>query len=422
MGAGRGKITAIILAAGLSSRMGAFKPLLEVGGKPALRYLVDHILEAGIDEVFIVTGHEAERIERIADGCATVFNPDFRRGMFTSVKAGLMAAAARGGFEGAMLFPVDAPFTPAKVIEALADRAAESPGAFAVPCFMGKKGHPLFIPADKFDEILAYEGEGGLGALTSRSKGFIYMETGCEGVVLDMDTPEGYEEALDYLKGSREGRDDLVVPAFEGRLIAIRHGSTVKHKGKIFLGRADVALSDKGRAEAAKAAEDLIRMGAGAGRIYASGLRRAKETAEIIAARLSAEGALGLPVGIIEAPALREMSLGDWDGKYIDDIRESDPEGYMERGRDILRYKRPGGENFYDLRYRVFKGLRRIAAREAAEGAKDLIVVTHLGVIRALSSLITGKGAEDAWGEEFARGSVTAFYCRGKAENDCPIL
>ena len=193
------------------------------------------------------------------------------------------------------------------------------------------------------------------------------------------------------------------------RIFLVRHGQPVQHSGKIFLGQADVRLSEQGKAEAAAAGDELLSLGARPECIYTSDLLRAKETADIIAERLG-----GLPV--VPDILFREMAMGTWDGELIEDIKAKFPEEYERRGDDPRNYRTPGGENFYDLRGRVLREFHRIFEEMKPKelstcpgGATDLVIVAHLGVIVALSEEIMGE-AEGNVSYNFPTGSVTVYY------------
>jgi len=393
----------LILAAGFSSRMGSFKPLLPIGDMTAIERAIDTLKKAGINNIIGVTGFQRERLSSVfaAHGVMEAFNPDFERGMFTSIKAGIAKAlavqpapegvaalapdtASAGQHdkpEGFFLMLVDCPLAPPEVLEQIWEQHLAHPDPFILPCYRGKNGHPLFIPAQYAEEILAYEGEGGLKVVRNRHEDkLIRLETDSEAAVLDMDTPEGYEEVLEF--HAMEEEPDYEAQLCGRRLFLIRHGEIRQHREKIFLGQTDVPLSDKGREQAAQAAETLRQYGTTASRIYTSDLSRAAETAEIIRDRLDQPQ-------VIREPRLREMSLGEWDGRYVSGIMEQYPEEYRKRGENLLSYKFGNdSENFYDLQYRVMKGFRSILKREreAADGAKDLVIVAHHGVISAILS------------------------------------
>jgi broad specificity phosphatase PhoE/CTP:molybdopterin cytidylyltransferase MocA len=404
--------------------MGAFKALLDVGGKPAAARLIDALREGGAGEVVLVTGHERERLAGLlgATGAVEAYNERFADGMFASVKVGLdKALKITGGRASAcLLLPVDCPLAPAAAIRALIDAHAEAPERFIVPCFRGKKGHPLLIPAALVPAILAHEGPGGLKAVTDRYEDeLLRLETGDEGVVLDMDSPAGYEEIKAHcarlFPSEAGGRASLgaaldprdAIKRFTGRIFLIRHGETTQHAEAIFLGQTNVPLSDAGREQAVCAAKELLERGADAGRIYASDLSRAAETADIIAATLRARRGGALPVVSLDA-RLREMHLGDWDGRFIREMKASHPAAYARRGAHILTWKRgPEGENFYDLRYRAEKWLGA-----ALPGARELVAVTHAGVIKAIALAFSDMTPEEAWALDIPRGAVIDLNVR----------
>ncbi|MDR1067671.1 MAG: histidine phosphatase family protein [Clostridiales Family XIII bacterium] len=429
--------TAIVLAAGYSSRMGAFKPLLPLGGKPALARLLGSITAAGIRDIVVVTGHRRGEIGRViseyragGSSARTVYNEDYASGMFSSVRAGLSAAldtgsaSENGGPDGVLIFPVDTPMVSSKTIDSLVSEYAElvksarhtaarrvaeavSASCYLVPTFLGKKGHPLLLPANIIPSIISYKGDGGLksalAALVPLGAEMRLIETDDEGAVLDMDVPEDYEDMLLLAEFAKRGQAAAPVTrdSFEkyDRVFLVRHGEIRQHSGKILLGQTDVPLSDAGREEAAAAAEKLAALGVhGGARIIASDLLRTTETAQIIAQRLDKS------LSSIELySGLREIDLGDWDGRMKDDVEKEFPREYAARGEDIIPWKASGGENYYDVRYRVLRTLRRIlmgGARaevdagdmrreDAGEPLRDLIIVTHAGPIRTINSAFT---------------------------------
>ncbi len=443
-------IVGLILAAGYSSRMGTFKPLLPIGDVTAMERVCCTLKKAGVDRIIGVTGFQRERLNAIivSEGITEAFNPDFERGMFTSIQAGIRKASAvlstdtgsqappqderRNAPEGFFLMLVDCPLVPADVLKQLIGTHEENPEAFIVPCYRGKKGHPLFIPGQYADEILNYEGDGGLKAITSRhEEKLIRLEVGTEAVVLDMDTPDGYEEILEYYRMHGDVKDDPAAAKtgnpepdpeekLKGkRLFLVRHGEIRQHREKIFLGQTDIPLSGKGREQAEAAAEELKRYGVSADRIYTSDLSRARETAEIIRRSLNQcrrktdIGGEMLPeTKLITVPKLREMSLGDWDGRYISEIREQYPEEYRKRGENLLAYKfGNGSENFYDLQYRAMKGLRSILnrEREAADGNNDIVIVSHAGVINVILSNLRHIELAEQIGSHIPNGGIAVL-------------
>ena len=434
----------IILAAGLSSRMQAFKPLLPVDGRPAIEGLIETAKAAGLSDITVVTGHNRERLQPVLTrhDATEAYNEDYESGMFSSIKAGLAKASQTAAAEstvkdGYLLMPVDCPLISVSVLRAVMDAVPEAgatspaaapggpseptqPGgeAFAVAVFEGKKGHPLYIPKKRIDEILGAGGEGGLAAITDKyADSMIRVETGEEGCLLDMDTPEGYEDIKRFVaKGF--AREKLELLTARKRIILVRHGETRQHEEPMFIGQYDVPLSEEGCAQAQAAGQEIVKLMAedveaemlgmdkfgkepmpAIERIYSSDLVRAMETADIIADAINkaypqlAE-LTGGPIRIKRDSGLREISLGSWDGRPIREVAEQYPEEYERRGRDIFSFKMRGAESFYDMQYRVKAAFRNILRND---DAKDIIIIAHSGVIRTLENSICGLQVSDPW-------------------------
>lgn len=194
------KPAGLILAAGFSSRMRDFKPLLKIDRHNPLEILINHFKKAGVDDIFVVTGFKAEVLDDFLKDkdVHVVFNQQFEEGMFSSIQAGVRAARENGN-DCFLMTPVDVPLIPPYIIKALLNRYEKTPDHFIVACYEGKKGHPLLIPAVFAEEILQSSGENGMKSVTSaHQKEMIYLETNCESIMLDMDTQEAYAELVEY--------------------------------------------------------------------------------------------------------------------------------------------------------------------------------------------------------------------------------
>jgi broad specificity phosphatase PhoE len=160
-------------------------------------------------------------------------------------------------------------------------------------------------------------------------------------------------------------------------IVMVRHGETDWNRERRFQGHADTLLNEAGRAQAAELAETLADEGLAA--VYTSPLRRAAETAEIVAARL------GLDLHPLEA--LREIHVGEWQGLTIDEVKERHPG--LEDGRSGW----PGGETYEALSARVLPALVALAADHPGE---RVLAVTHAGPVRAALSAAMGLSYDDA--------------------------
>ncbi len=183
----------IILAAGLSSRMGRLKALLPfAGGEAAIRQVVRNAAKLG--RVVVVTGHEAQAIAEQLKGLPVELchNETYLRGMFTSVQAGVRRVA-QSGADAFFLLPVDYTLVTADIMRRLAEEFARCDAPIVYPALCGKKGHPPLIGAQCIPDILSHDGTDGLkGALSLYEKRARLLELNEPAVLDDMDTMEDY--------------------------------------------------------------------------------------------------------------------------------------------------------------------------------------------------------------------------------------
>jgi len=191
MGAG---IAAIILAAGYSSRMGTFKPLLPLGNTTVLERVVSLFQEAGVEDVRVVVGHRSAELYPLVERLHSrpVTNKHFHDGMFSSVTAGV--ASLETDIEAFFLLPVDIPLVKRCTVEALLQKHSMDRSRILYPCFFGKRGHPPLIPGCHRKGILAWHGGGGLKSyLSLHEADAACIEVADETILADMDTPEDYD-------------------------------------------------------------------------------------------------------------------------------------------------------------------------------------------------------------------------------------
>lgn len=195
------RFAALILAAGYSSRMGRFKPLLRLGDQCAIEWAVGAFQAAGVSDIRVVTGHEGTALEAAlgGSGIATVRNSDYAQGMFSSIRAGV--ASLPNDVDACFLLPVDIPLLRPATVAALAERHDGGTPAF-YPTFRGQRGHPPLLGRALFAEILAFDGEGGLRAVLQRHPATA-VPVADQAILLDMDTPEDFRR-LDALARRRD--------------------------------------------------------------------------------------------------------------------------------------------------------------------------------------------------------------------------
>jgi molybdenum cofactor cytidylyltransferase len=182
----------VVLAAGLSRRMGAANKLLaEVEGAPMIARCVDAVLASPARPVVVVTGHEAARVRRALAGRALSFahNPEPEAGLSASLRTGI--AALGDEVDGALVCLGDMPWVRPEHIGALIAAFEASGGrTICVPVFEGRRGNPVLWPARHFAEIAALEGDRGARALLdAHADEVCYVPVADAGVTLDVDTP-----------------------------------------------------------------------------------------------------------------------------------------------------------------------------------------------------------------------------------------
>lgn len=185
---------ALITAAGMSSRMGDFKPMLNIGSISIAQRIVANFRQAGVDRIVVVTGYNAPALERHLAGNGIVF---LRNELYETTS---MFDSVRIGFEylkdkvDIILFsPVDIPLFKSSTVSAL----LESSARLARPVFQGQDGHPIKIAASLVETVLADSGDRGLkGALERCGEPFAEIQVQDEGILHDADTPDDYSSLL----------------------------------------------------------------------------------------------------------------------------------------------------------------------------------------------------------------------------------
>jgi len=184
------KFAAVILAAGYSSRIGGFKPLMELGGQSLIGRCAGLFRRADIDDIVLITGYRHKEVEAEAArlDLPCIYNPDYDRGMYSSV----CAAAAHlqcTKVDGFFMLPVDIPLIRPATIAALS--AAFAGRAVVYPSYEGLRGHPPLIPAHLIPAILAHDGRGGLKSLLETQE-HLDVAVWDKGILMDADTPEDF--------------------------------------------------------------------------------------------------------------------------------------------------------------------------------------------------------------------------------------
>ena len=186
------RIGGVVMAAGLSRRMGRNKLLAELGGKPLLRHAVEAALASKLDPVIVVTGNDAPGIRQALDGLNVMFahNSNFAEGLSTSLQTGI--AALPGDCDGALVLLGDMPgISPALIDRTIAAFDPAGNNAICVAARNGKRGHPVLWGRQFFAEIESLSGDTGAQALMTRHAAQVgEIETLDDAPFTDIDTPE----------------------------------------------------------------------------------------------------------------------------------------------------------------------------------------------------------------------------------------
>jgi molybdenum cofactor cytidylyltransferase len=155
-----GRVAGILLAAGPSTRMGSNKMFLELDGETILSRAAGTAVASGLDPVIVVLGHEAERARALLSGLpvSTVINPDYPRGINTSLRAGVAEVPDDCGAVVVLL--ADMPFVTDRMIAALVGRYRESGARLVVSDYEGVNAPPHLYDRSLLPELGATEGEG----------------------------------------------------------------------------------------------------------------------------------------------------------------------------------------------------------------------------------------------------------------------
>jgi CTP:molybdopterin cytidylyltransferase MocA/HD superfamily phosphodiesterase len=192
-------IAVLIIAAGYSSRMNDFKPLLPLGKTSALQRLIETYNAHGLGHIYVVVGHRHEEIEEVLkdEHVTVVYNEAYDKGMFSSIQKGLGAIDEH--VRAFYMNPVDIPLITVDSLECLFEAYVKEKKGVTYPTFLGRKGHPPLIDMKYKEHILSSDGEGGLKrVLEAFNEDAYYVSVSDQAVLMDMDTQEDYGTLCAY--------------------------------------------------------------------------------------------------------------------------------------------------------------------------------------------------------------------------------
>ncbi|MGI9352119.1 MAG: NTP transferase domain-containing protein [Rhizobiaceae bacterium] len=192
---GKKLVTAIVLAAGQSRRMGeANKMIVDIDGNPMIRHVVEAALTSNCDDVLVVTGHEPESVREALSGldCRFVHNEEYNLGLSTSLATGIKSSSAKTS--AAVILLGDMPWVTSGHIDQLVASHRENRSQIIMATSNGKRGNPVLWPAGFFAELQKVQGDvGARHVIGANSEMVLEVELG-EAASLDVDTPTALQE------------------------------------------------------------------------------------------------------------------------------------------------------------------------------------------------------------------------------------
>lgn len=196
MGANRQRsgVAAIVLAAGMSRRMGSPKQLLRLGGRTLLQRVLENVRGSRVDEIVLVLGAAAEEIRKqvATGGVSVILNPDFQQGMGTSLRTGLAAVGPQA--QAVLVVLADQPFVlPSTLDQLIAVHHSEKP-QIVIPMYRGFRGNPVLLERSVFPELMHLAGDVGCRAIFgSHTSGILKVAVDDPGILLDIDSAEDWK-------------------------------------------------------------------------------------------------------------------------------------------------------------------------------------------------------------------------------------
>ena len=192
-------ISALLLAAGESRRMGDFKQLLRLGDKSFVEHCVDNLLASCIGEVIVVTGHRESEVQSAIGDRPVIFahNSEYKSGMSSSIKRGIRAVSESS--DACVLALVDQPLIDSNVVNRIIETYEKARALIVIPTYQGKNGHPILLDITLKEEILNMDFSQGLREVVHAHPGETErIEVSDQRVLEDCDSPEDYMRILKH--------------------------------------------------------------------------------------------------------------------------------------------------------------------------------------------------------------------------------
>lgn len=218
-------VAAVVLAAGMSRRMGTAKQLLRIGRDTILERTLKNVRASNVSEIILVLGHAGDEVQKTiaTDGLKVVINADYQQGMGTSLRSGLAAVGADAA--AALIVLADQPWVASDTLNRLILCHQERKSQIIIPLYRGFRGNPVLLDRSVFTEVQALKGDVGCrGIFGDHTEDILKLPVDDPGILLDIDSQDDLEslnaagppgESHNALLESREdiaaGRPELVL-------------------------------------------------------------------------------------------------------------------------------------------------------------------------------------------------------------------
>lgn len=194
-------ISAIVLAAGESTRMGLSKLLLPIKGKSLLQHVIDNALQSKAGEIIVVLGAEAPRLRRDIKPSQVriIENASYQEGLSTSLKAGLQAVSPQA--QAVVVLLGDQPLVSPEIIDALIDKYEKSGSLIVAPVYSGRRGNPVLFARSLIPELSRVTGDrGGREIIEKHPDQLATVDFESAIIGSDIDSWDDYEEVCRFLQ------------------------------------------------------------------------------------------------------------------------------------------------------------------------------------------------------------------------------
>ncbi|HEY3769857.1 MAG TPA: NTP transferase domain-containing protein [Candidatus Angelobacter sp.] len=223
-------VSAIVLAAGMSRRMGTPKQLLRLAGETILEHTLKNVRASNVSEIVLVLGHAAESVEKeiSTERVKIVRNQDYQQGMGTSLRTGLAAVDASAS--AALIVLADQPFVRPETINQLIachqdvnqDVNQEEKPQIVIPAFNGFRGNPVLLDRSVFAELQSLTGDVGCRAIFgNHTENIRKLPVEDIGVLLDIDSQEEYKKFENAEAGKPGGTGSSSAAPLKGAQLKI---------------------------------------------------------------------------------------------------------------------------------------------------------------------------------------------------------